>query len=41
VIADPRGGVFGVVRWPADNDSAGDEGTTSAGAQGESKGSTK
>jgi hypothetical protein len=41
VIADPRGGVLGVVSWPADTDSAGDEGTTSAGTQGESKGSTK
>jgi hypothetical protein len=41
VIADPRGGVFGVVHWPAGSDNSGDEGTTSGASQDQSKGGTK
>jgi len=41
VIADPRGGVFGVVRWSGDGDSAGDESATGGGTQDQSNGGTK
>ena len=38
VIADPRGGVFGVVRWPAETDSAGDQSPTGGAAQDQKEG---
>jgi len=40
VIADPRGGVFGVVHWAAGTDGAGDAGTSGR-ADDQSKGGTK
>jgi hypothetical protein len=40
VIADPRGGVFGVVHWTAGTDGAGDEGTSGA-SPDQSNGGTK
>ena len=41
VIADPRGGIFGVVRWAAATDGAGDANGTSGSADDQSKGGTK
>jgi predicted enzyme related to lactoylglutathione lyase len=41
VIADPRGGVFGVVHWTAGTEGAGDEGTTSGASPDQSKEGTK
>jgi predicted enzyme related to lactoylglutathione lyase len=41
VIADPRGGIFGIVRWDAETDSSGDQSTTSGATQDQSKDGTK
>ena len=41
VIADPRGGVLGVVRWLAETDSEGNQSTTSGSTQDRSDGGAK